>query len=76
MTRIGRSRNGGSGTARFSGAQRALEYSGPPRDGFAVANLTPLSVFQSSNVAKAFRDFRAFRERKKAAQQRRTPKHP
>jgi hypothetical protein len=42
-------------TARASCAQRALECGG----------LTPLFVFQSFNVAKAFRDFRAFRGLKK-----------
>jgi hypothetical protein len=41
------------------------ECGGPPQDGFAVANLTPLFVFQSSNVAKALRDFLVFRGRKK-----------
>jgi hypothetical protein len=46
--------------------QRALECGGS----------TPLFVFQSFNVAKAFRDFREFRGLKKAAQQRRTPKYP
>jgi hypothetical protein len=35
--------NWGSGE-RVLRAQRALECDGPPRDGFAVANLTPLFV--------------------------------
>jgi len=56
MTRIGRSRNGESRKRRGFRARSALLECG---------GLTPLVVFQSSNVAKVFRDFRALVGEKK-----------